>query len=101
MLGRLRMSVDDAIRAYAKLSKKVFSEVKWVGDGKYKATRLEAAVKEIVKEYTGNAETGILEYCSTDDCCRTYVLYAFISSLNLVHIHVHRIVSSVPSQRPT
>ncbi|EIM79535.1 FabD/lysophospholipase-like protein, partial [Stereum hirsutum FP-91666 SS1] len=28
MLGRLRMSVDDAIRAYAKLSKKVFSQTK-------------------------------------------------------------------------
>ncbi|CAE7168497.1 unnamed protein product [Rhizoctonia solani] len=49
MLGRLRMSVSDAIRAYAQLSDQIFSEHKhrWQ-EGKFKASLLEKAIKEIV-----------------------------------------------------
>lgn len=80
MLGRLRMSVDSAIRAYAKLSKSVFSKVKRNGDGKYRATKLEAAVKEIVRQYTGDAETRIMEYREGADLCRMYVACIFVSA---------------------
>lgn len=84
MLGRLRMSVDNAIHAYARLSKTVFSEVKRSGDGKYKATKLEAAVKEIVEQYTGDPEAEILESGNSDDFCRTYVRDAIIPCLYLI-----------------
>lgn len=70
MLGRLRMSVDDAIRAYTALAKKVFSKVKMFGDGKYKATNLEAAVREIVGKYAHDAETTMLDVRPKDDICR-------------------------------
>jgi hypothetical protein len=49
MLGRLRMSVDDAIAAYAKLAKEVFSDIKPKGhEGRFKTSKLENAIKQIV-----------------------------------------------------
>jgi hypothetical protein len=49
MLGRLRLSVDDAIGHYSQFAKHVFSEKKWKGqDGTFKATKLENAIKKIV-----------------------------------------------------
>lgn len=48
MLGRLRMSVDDALHTYAQLSKEVFSKEKSGGDGAFKASKLEAAIKKVI-----------------------------------------------------
>ncbi|KAG8782384.1 hypothetical protein FRC12_020889 [Ceratobasidium sp. 428] len=52
MLGRLRMSVQEAIEAYTDLAKDVFSNTKipWK-EGNYKATNLERAIKIIVGRY--------------------------------------------------
>ncbi|KAG9119195.1 hypothetical protein FRC07_005926 [Ceratobasidium sp. 392] len=53
MLGRLRMSVDDVIRAYAKMARQIFSETKWWWkEGRYKASRLEKAINVTVGENT-------------------------------------------------
>ncbi|PYH79474.1 FabD/lysophospholipase-like protein [Aspergillus uvarum CBS 121591] len=55
LLGRLRLSVQDAIDEYMALSEVIFgSEArKWPWqDGRFKATRLEAAVAELVGRYT-------------------------------------------------
>ncbi|CAE6414309.1 unnamed protein product [Rhizoctonia solani] len=64
MLGRLRMSVSDAIKAYVSLSEKIFSEHKhrWQ-EGKFKATLLEEAIKDIVSKYSENrdAETRMFD----------------------------------------
>ncbi|KAJ7827110.1 hypothetical protein B0H14DRAFT_3144690 [Mycena olivaceomarginata] len=50
MLGRLRMSVEDAINVYGELSKEVFSDVKPPGsDGRFKASKLEKAIRQIVR----------------------------------------------------
>lgn len=73
------MPIDDAIRAYATLSKSVFSEVKRRGDGKYKATNLEAAVKQIVEQYAGETGPGIFDPRGEGEVCRTYVLVCFYS----------------------
>ena len=53
MLGRLGMSVENAVRCYGTLSGTVFSDMKqaW-GDGRFKASQLEKVIKEIVKEQT-------------------------------------------------
>lgn len=74
MLGRMHMSVDDTIKAYVKLSKKVFADPASgaAADGRYKASNLEEAVREIVKEYAGDAEAGIMDPRSRDNICRTY-----------------------------
>ncbi|KAJ7364045.1 FabD lysophospholipase-like protein, partial [Mycena albidolilacea] len=50
ILGRLRMSVEDTIKAYGELSREVFSDVKPAGsNGRFKASKLEKALKEIVR----------------------------------------------------
>jgi len=69
MLGRLRMDVETAIKHYDVLAKHVFSHPKrWRGDGKFKATRLEEAVKAMVRETTGNSESPLLDYNEATYC---------------------------------
>ena len=60
MLGRLQMDVDTAIDCYADLAKQVFSDVKRWGDGKFKASKLEEAIKSLVEDITGDPETPLL-----------------------------------------
>ena len=55
MLGRLRMSTEQACDEYIELAKKVFGRWKRViGDGASKATKLEETVKHVVGRYGGN-----------------------------------------------
>ena len=62
MLGQLRMDVDKAIKHYGTLVKHVFSHPKGrPGDGKFKATKLEVAIKSIVREVTGDPDSPLLE----------------------------------------
>jgi len=69
MLGRLRMDVDTAIKHYGILAKHVFSHPKrWQGEGKFKATRLEEAMKVVVKDATGDSETLLLEHDESTRC---------------------------------
>ncbi|KAJ7828316.1 acyl transferase/acyl hydrolase/lysophospholipase, partial [Mycena leptocephala] len=80
MLGRLRMSVKDAVKAYGELSKEVFSDVKSQGsDGRFKASKLEKAIKGIVGAHsahrTQRREWKILErtlqdFCMCHECCK-------------------------------
>ena len=83
MLGRLRMTVDDAIEAYQQLAGKVFKDVKWTtSDSKFKATELEKAIKEIVKLNTGmeDSETRLLD---DNTACKVYVSLLFCGTLLL------------------
>jgi hypothetical protein len=51
MLFRLRMSVDDAINIWDRLAMQIFSKKKlFFKDGKYKASRLEDAVLQVIRE---------------------------------------------------
>ena len=69
MLGRLRMDVDTAIKHYGTLVKQVFSYPKGrPGDGKFKATKLEAEIKSIVMEVTGDSESPLLERNQSTGC---------------------------------
>jgi len=69
MLGRLRMDVETAIRHYGTLVKYVFSHPKGrPGDGKFKATKLEAAIKSILREVTGDSESLLLERNDSIGC---------------------------------
>jgi len=63
------MDVDTAINHYSTLVKHVFSRPKGrPGDGKFKATKLEAAIKSIVREVTGDAESPLLERNASIGC---------------------------------
>jgi len=69
MLGRLRMDVNTAIKHYDIMVKHVFSHQKGrPGDGKFKATKLEAIIKSIVRDVTGDCETPLLEQDETTGC---------------------------------
>lgn len=60
LLGRLRMSVDEAIVAYMSLCEQVFSDTRWISAQQYKTSKLEAALKEIVRAKTGSSETRMM-----------------------------------------
>ncbi|KAF8158515.1 acyl transferase/acyl hydrolase/lysophospholipase [Crassisporium funariophilum] len=78
MLGRLRMTVDQCIEAYEKLASKIFNagimskiENGSVTGARYSATVLEQAIKDIVKQYTGNADEPMRD---PQDECKVFVL---------------------------
>jgi hypothetical protein len=73
MLGRLRMSTADAIAAYNHMSGHVFSEKKFfMQDGSFKATKLEEAVKKIIKQYgdLNDEQEDMLDKQANTDVCK-------------------------------
>jgi hypothetical protein len=79
MLGRLQLDVDTAIQHYDNLAKEVFSNKKPWGDGKYRAEKLEEAIKFVVKSVTGDSESPLLEpgVCRTCVYCLLYYAFGF------------------------
>ncbi|EIM91654.1 FabD/lysophospholipase-like protein, partial [Stereum hirsutum FP-91666 SS1] len=76
MLGRLRMSVDDALHTYAKLSREVFSDKKLRGDGVFKASKLESAIKKVISAQPAamnDSEARMRDDASSSVSCRTFV----------------------------
>ena len=74
MLGRLRMSVAEAIECYGTLAERVFSTTKRIGDGRFKASKLEEVIKEIVREKLGDPDARMLDARPESDGCKTYVV---------------------------
>lgn len=75
LLGRLRLSVSEAITEYRTLSEQVFSVRKASGkDGTFKASNLERAIKEVItrKLGEGHAEDTMWQ----DGGCKTYDISA-------------------------
>ena len=69
MLGRLRMDVATAIDSYDNLTQQVFSDPKrWLVDGRFKASKLEEAIKSVVRDVTGDPEEPLLEVGSASVC---------------------------------
>ena len=63
------MGVDAAIDAYDSLAQQFFSDQKqWPGDGMFKATKLEEAIKSLVQDVTGDPEEPLLEVANTSAC---------------------------------
>ena len=73
MLGRLHMSVDEAIERYGLLAEKVFSTVKTAGDGKFMASKFEKVIKKIVHDVTQDTEARMLDPRLDNEVCRTCV----------------------------
>ncbi|KAJ7697704.1 FabD/lysophospholipase-like protein [Mycena rosella] len=76
MLGRLRMSVEEAIDKYDRLAQDVFRTTKRLDqDGRFKASRLKAAIKTIVEDHTApkNADEPMKDPREGDAICRTFV----------------------------
>lgn len=73
MLGRLKLSMDDAIAAYVYLVSEVFRDKKLLvhgGSGAFRATKLEQGLKEIVKKATGDAEERMMEENPSETKCK-------------------------------
>ena len=69
MFGRLRMDVDTAVDFYKNLARQVFSDqMRWPADGKFKATKLEEAIKSVVYDITNNPDEPLLEISSASMC---------------------------------
>ncbi|KAJ7832578.1 hypothetical protein B0H13DRAFT_2429621 [Mycena leptocephala] len=82
MLGRLRMSVKDAVKAYGELSKEVFSNVKSQGsNGRFKASKLEKTMKGIVGAHSASQDPEEGMEDTRDNPCK---------------VSVQRILSRVP-----
>jgi len=63
------MDVDTALKYYDTMVKDVFSHPKGrPGQGRFKATRLEAAIKSIVRNVTGDSESPLLERNKSTGC---------------------------------
>jgi hypothetical protein len=72
LLGRLRLSVPEAIDKYRLLAKTVFSDKKSLGkDGKFKASNLEKAIKDVVKEKLGPDRAEERMFVSDIEACKT------------------------------
>ena len=71
------MSVDEAIEYYRAISREVFAHpnVRFGGGGpRFSASRLEKAIRRVVKERTGNEDELLINTQSEGQECKTYVL---------------------------
>jgi hypothetical protein len=68
------MPIGEAITAYAYVAKSVFSDVKFGGDGKFKSTKLEVFMKNLVEKYLEDAH--MLDIRT--GACKTFVQYFII-----------------------
>ncbi|KAJ7797096.1 FabD lysophospholipase-like protein [Mycena leptocephala] len=84
MLGRLRMSVKDAVKAYGELSKEVFSDVKSQGsDGRFKASKLEKAIKGIVGPHSASQDPEEGMEDTRENPCKTFVCAMNAANMSL------------------
>ena len=66
------MSVEQAIRCYGTLAGSVFSDVNQTGgDGSFKASKLERAIKKIVKEQTAQENECMIRVPPHAKGCKT------------------------------
>ncbi|CAE7094984.1 unnamed protein product [Rhizoctonia solani] len=68
MLGRLLMSIDKAITEYTRIMETAFSEKKMSGPTLYKGTKLQEALKTMVRNAAGNEEATLIEGQASRRC---------------------------------
>ncbi|QRV99875.1 nephrocystin-3 protein [Ceratobasidium sp. AG-Ba] len=74
MLGRLRMSVDEAMDWFQEVVSWVFSKKKRWGNGSFKATNLEIIVERMVSKHAGDSGTSMkVKDNAHDRGCKTVV----------------------------
>jgi hypothetical protein len=76
-LGRLRLSVPEAIDKYRLLAKEVFSDRKSPGkDGTFKASKLEKAIEDVIESKLGpgTAQEKMFERENYNHSCKTWAI---------------------------
>lgn len=72
LLGRLRLSVPEAIDKYRQLAQEVFSDQKLLlGDGKFKASKLEKAIKDVIEWKLGKGRANERMFGNGSEECKT------------------------------
>ncbi|QRV95656.1 kinesin light chain [Ceratobasidium sp. AG-Ba] len=98
MVGRLGMSIQRAIQCYVKLAE-VFSERKRIGTTTYKTTKLQAALKGMVRDITGDENTRMMDTKESDKC-RTMVFAMSAHNMNAGLPCIFRSYQGVSNQMP-
>ena len=73
LLGRLRLPIQVAIDRYDKIAEVVFSEKKLFGEGMFGATKLENAVKSVLRDSGHDSEESMLDPGGNYEVCQTFV----------------------------
>ncbi|KAG4433866.1 hypothetical protein IFR05_010652 [Cadophora sp. M221] len=102
LLGRLRLSVPQAIEKYGELSKHVFSEQKrsWQ-DGKFKASRLEEAIRKVLIDTLGQGRDEERMRGEGIGTCKTFVCALPARQVTSSPRLFRSYVSRDPSYNPT
>ncbi|QRW09969.1 kinesin light chain [Ceratobasidium sp. AG-Ba] len=98
MVGRLGMSIQRAIECYVKLAE-VFSERKRIGTTTYKTTKLQVALKGMVRDVTGDENTRMMDTEESDEC-RTMVFAMSAHNMNAGLPCIFRSYQGVSNQMP-
>ncbi|CAE6468299.1 unnamed protein product [Rhizoctonia solani] len=73
ILGRLRMSIDEAIESFEWIMREIFSAKKLFGTGAFKSTTLREAIIKVIRKATGNGNERMLEEGSGETSSKTMV----------------------------
>jgi hypothetical protein len=73
MVGRLGIPTKKATTSFANLANDVFSDKKIIGPCMFKASKLETALKDIIREATGNEDEPMMDKRPGGRRCKTYV----------------------------
>ncbi|CAE6538597.1 unnamed protein product [Rhizoctonia solani] len=98
MLGRLKMPIENAVEEYAKLVKAVFTEKKRSGPTIYKRTKLEEALKTIIRDATGDEKERMND--QDDNTCKTIVFAMAKHNLNAGLPTLFRSYTSITNLSP-
>ena len=73
MLGRLRLSIQDAIEVYLQFADKVFGSPQRLSRSRYSASSFEDVLKSVLERYCpNNPAGGASEKMVQEDCGATY-----------------------------
>ncbi|KAG8710896.1 hypothetical protein FRC09_020883 [Ceratobasidium sp. 395] len=81
LVGRLGMTTEKALETFARLSNEVFSDRMIFGQGVFRASKMEQALKAIVREVTGNEDEPMLDQRSDRKACQTHNMNSGIPTI--------------------
>lgn len=97
MLGRLEMDVDECLRAYASMFKRVFGKkglpttIRGEVKGRFDSIVLKDCIREILRDRRLPADEPLLN--SREDACKVYVYILLASSVVVVFVPLAHVVS--------
>ncbi|QRV95672.1 kinesin light chain [Ceratobasidium sp. AG-Ba] len=104
MLGLLGLDIGQAIQAYARLVGLAFSEKKYLspgGAGVYKANKLEAELRQIVKDATGEEDTCMIDSRKTSsNYCKVMAFAMSKHNMTALIPRIFRSYEGMHSQMP-